>query len=356
MNQLSLSRQPDSSLKQSAPMPPNAYFNNGVNNATTRHAEHTPLAQNQARIKAKFKPSYIKLSEQNDTKRRLCALIHEAGDYVLANRMRDCSRMFSVLTSGHCAPKSETFHCSSRHCPFCAAIRAQERNANYLPKVEAFYTQNASVTPVHLVLTQKHRKGEQLLDSINRLLKSFRKLIRRAFWKKHCAEGGVYAVEFTVGRDGSWHAHLHCLVFRRQFFHVSKLRAEWFDVTKDSINFKIIQIDTLAGGLEEIIGYISKPKDVSKFTVDHVQQMLDIKGVRMFAAFGEFRTFCASLELPETEAEQEQKMLCEGDLCACHNLPLFRVCLDIKGRIELEKQIYLSRRIEKRRSSSELVL
>lgn len=335
---------------------PTTYFNNGVNNATTRQAAGVKTHRKPSKLKERYKPTFVKLSEKNETKSRLCALIREAGDYVLANKMRDCSRMFSVLTSGHCAPQSETFHCSSRHCPFCAAIRAQERINDYLPKAEAFYTHNASVTPVHLVLTQKHRKGEQLLDSIIRLLKAFRKLIRRAFWKKHCGEGGVYAVEFTVGRDGNWHTHLHCLVFRREFFHVSKLRREWHQVTGDSVNFKIIPIDTLSGGLEEIIGYISKPKDVSKFTVDHVRQMLDIKGVRMFAAFGDFRAFCASFETPEAEATPEEKKLCEGDVCPCHGLVLFRIALDIDGKIELEKQMYLSRLIEKKKPTKQLIL
>jgi hypothetical protein len=154
-------------------------------------------------------------------------------------------------------------------------------------------------------------------------------------------------VEFTVGRDGNWHTHLHCLVFRRRYFDVKPFRSEWLDVTGDSVNFKVKLIDTLAGGLEEVIGYISKPKDTEKFTVRHVKQVLDLTGVRMFGTFGDFRTFCASFIHSEPESVVERETLVEGDLCDCCSLPLFRVKLDIKGRIELEKQAYLWRHLQK---------
>jgi hypothetical protein len=133
---------------------------------------------------------------------------------------------------------------------------------------------------------------------------------------------------------------------------VRQFRAAWLDVTGDSVNFKIKRIDTLAGGLEEVIGYISKPQDVSIFTVADAEQLLELKGVKLFGTFGKFRKFCASYQTPEPSEPLEiialmfpKEPLIEGDLCECCGLTLFRLRLDIKERIELEKHVYAAKKV-----------
>ncbi len=269
----------------------------------------------------------------------------------VSDKMRDCSNFFDILTTGQCIEKTvTTFYCSSRHCPFCAAIRARERQEEYLPKFEAFARLNPQETACHLVITQKPYRGERRISSIKRLLGNFRKLIRREVWKEYFAAGGCYSVESTKGRDGCWHTHLHLAVFRSKFLNVKQFRAAWLDITGDSVNFNIKRIDTLAGGLEEVIGYISKPQDVSGYTVADAEQLLELKGVKLFGTFGRFRKFCAGYQPPEPEPlEIIARMfptdpLIEGDLCECCGLTLFRLRVDIRQRIEIEKQVYMAKR------------
>ncbi len=220
-----------------------------------------------------------------------------------------------------------------------------------MPKLEAFAKENPSLDACHLVLTQKQYKGESLINSIKRLLKNFEKLRRRAVWSEYFDAGGLYGVEFTKGGRGGWHTHIHLEVFRSKFLNVKQFRAAWLDVTGDSMNFKIKRIDTLKGGLEEIIKYISKPKDAANYTAGDAEQLSELKGVKLFGTFGRFRKFCASYQTPEPSEPLEiialmfpENPLIEGDLCDCCGLTLFRLRLDIKGRIELEKHVYAAKK------------
>jgi hypothetical protein len=321
------------------------YFNSEALNVTNSQKKDAATFPQPRKIKAKFKPGFEKLREKTHTKNRLVCLFRAVGASDLATKMQDCSAFFYVTKTDRCIQRSEeTFHCGSRHCPFCAAIKAQRKIDKYLPKAEAYFEQNAHVTPVHLILTQKHRRGESRVESVNRILKSFRTLIRRGFWKKHCADGGIYSVETTIGRDGLYHTHIHLLVFRRKYFDVRAFRREWLDVTGDSVNFKVIPIDTISGGLNEIVGYLSKPVDVSKFTPKHTRDLLAMNNVKLFGTFGDFRKFCASFE-PEPEPEAAPTVKAEaGDVCKCHGLPLERVKMTAKERIEFEREMYERRK------------
>jgi hypothetical protein len=330
--------------------PPGAYLDNAVPNAIKlqrSEAENLPKSNNRA---AKYTPNYEILVQKTRTKNALSKLFRLNGETDVADKMRDCSNFFDILTTGQCIKRTTTtFYCSSRHCPFCAEIRARELQADYLPKLEAFAKENPRETPCHLILTQKQYKGERVLDSIKRLLKNFEKMRRRAVWNEHFEAGGLYGVEFTKGRRGGWHTHIHLEVFRGKFLNVKQFRAAWLDVTKDSINFKIGRIDTLKGGLEEIIKYISKPKDAANYTASDAEQLLELKGVKLFGTFGRFRKFCANYHPPTPGADElkidiEAEPLIEGDLCDCCGLTLFRLRLDISGRIELEKHVYAAKK------------
>lgn len=315
-----------------------AYFNSELLNS--HNVINSQQSESQSLQKPrKYKRFWERLREKNETKKQLCVLLSELKETQLEQKMSDCSARFETTTCGkHIVDRTVNFHCGHRACPFCAEIRAQRLINDYLPKAEAFAKANTQTTACHLVITQKHYQNEQLSDSIKRLLSNFRKLIRRSFWKDHFA-GGCYAVEFTRGRDGCWHAHLHCLVFRRRYFNVNQFRAAWLDVTGDSVNFKIKRIDTLAGGLNEIIGYISKPVDVKNFKANHLKQVLDLKGTKLFSSFGKFRAFSAAFELEADEPTETKEKQREGDLCEHCNDVLYTFRQSIEQQITFEKYI-----------------
>ncbi len=320
-----------------------AYFNRELINSlnvvnSQRHARQTALEPRER--KGKHKPLWQRLTDKNATKSRVCVLLSELGNHELANNFRACHSRFLTTTCGtHITERKATFYCGHRACVFCSEIRARERRASYLPKVSAFASENARLTPCHLVLTQKHYQNEQLTDSIKRLLANFRKLIRREFWKHHLSAGGVYAVEFTLGKDGAWHAHLHCLVFRQRFFDVRSFRREWKEITGDSVNFKINRVTDIKSGLFELVKYISKPLDAEKYKAAHLKQVLDLKAQRLFSTFGAFRKFAASFVVPKKETLSEDAQTPENANCPHCEQPLFSFMVGIFELIQLEKFI-----------------
>jgi hypothetical protein len=320
-----------------------AYFNrefiNSLNVINSQPLPRTERAKASGR-KGKYKPAWQRLSEKNTTKSRVCVLLDELKNYELADNFRACHSRFLTTTCGtHITERKATFYCGHRACVFCAEIRSRRMREKYLPKVAAFAADNVRLAPCHLVITQKHHSGEQLTDSIKRLLANFRKLIRREFWKQHLSPGGLYAVEFTLGKDGCWHAHLHCLVFRQRFFNVKSFRREWKEITKDSVNFKIDRVTDIKSGLYELVKYISKPLDAENYRAKHLKQVLDLKAQRLFSTFGTFRAFAASFEVPEPETVSEVVQTLENGNCPHCSLPLFSLMLGIREQIELEKFI-----------------
>jgi hypothetical protein len=326
---------------QPAQKPPQRAYFNSLDLSKHNVVNSQPLAlEKPLEARKRKKPQWQRLTDKNTTKSHICALLSKLGNHELANNFRACHSRFLTTTCGtHVTERKATFYCGHRACVFCSEIRARERRENYLPKVTAFASENAQLTPCHLVLTQKHYPGEQLTDSIKRLLANFRKLIRREFWKHHLSPGGVYAVEFTLGKDGCWHAHLHCLVFRQRFFNVKSFRHEWKDVTGDSVNFKIDRVTDIKSGLFELVKYISKPLDAEKFKAWHLKQVLDLKAQRLFSSFGTFRAFAASFEVPEVETQPEAAQTLENGNCPRCSQPLFSLMLGISELIELEKFI-----------------
>jgi hypothetical protein len=200
--------------------------------------------------------------------------------------------------------------------------------------MKAFVLHN-KVTPVHLVLTQTHRK-ESRKESAARIRNSFTKLTRRSFWKDKF-KGGTWSLELTKDKNGFHHAHLHIIGFRRKFFDIELLRDEWFAVTGDSHVLHLKPILDLAAGLQEVVKYVSKPLDIRRFGAADLREFLGLKNMRMFGTFGEFRDFCKGFEPSDndnatSELESLARDLVEGCACPQCNEPLFDLRLS-KGEL-----------------------
>jgi hypothetical protein len=154
--------------------------------------------------------------------------------------------------------------------------------------MSAFIRQNR-VTPVHLVLTQTHRE-ETRAQSVKRLKSAFNNLIRRDLWKEHF-KGGTWSLEFTKGKDGLHHTHLHVIGFRTRFFDIDLFRSEWLAVTGDSYVLHLDPITELSKGLLEVFKYVSKPLDTDRFTAEDLKDFLKLRNTHLFGSFGEFRSF-----------------------------------------------------------------
>jgi hypothetical protein len=258
-----------------------------------------------------------------ETKEHLITLAAALGEVELADKVRRCHSQLSILTCGqHVAAIIPNATCEFRLCPDCARRRSRKLIKKHLPIMNAFVLRHR-VEPVHLVLTQKHR-AETRKQSVKRLKDAFTKLQRRDFWKRYF-KGGLWSVEFTKGKDGLHHTHLHIIAFRAKFFDVNLLRDEWQAVTGDSRVLRLDKIQDLSAGFLEVVKYISKPLDIERFEKADLADFLRLKNMRLFGTFGEYRKFSKDYE-PSDNAEtpvSDFSHLTEGCACPYCDKPLF---------------------------------
>ena len=301
--------------------------------------------QNNKQHSTKQRTPGARLVSNYQTKKKLTVALKEVGENELASRVELCGSKFTAVTCGkHIVQRKPHHKCDFRLCPFCAPRRSRKIMANYLPKALAFVRHSSvPVVPVHLTLTLKHYPGETLKQSRKRLLGAFKKLIKRKLWGEYFA-GGMYAVETTVSKgDGCWHTHLHTLAFRKRFFDTELLRSEWLAVTGDSNVLHLDRVTDLQSGMREVVKYISKPLDINAFSTKHIKQFLEIKGQRMFSAFGEFAEFCKTFEPSDNEAGsgggEERLDYFEGDCCPVCSDPLFEIPMSVEDLIGFARRL-----------------
>jgi hypothetical protein len=199
------------------------------------------------------------------------------------------------------------------------------------------------VKPVHLVLTQTHRK-ETRKQSAKRIKDAFIKLQRREFWKRYF-KGGTWSLEFTKDKSGLHHTHLHIVGFRRKFFDIGLLRDEWLAVTGDSHVLNLKPILDIASGLREVVKYVSKPLDIRRFGAEDLREFLKLKNMRMFGTFGEFRDFCKGFVPSDSDGDEVSELeslsrdLVEGCACPKCAAPLFELRLSKSDLVQFYERI-----------------
>jgi diadenosine tetraphosphate (Ap4A) HIT family hydrolase len=302
---------------------------------------HTGVLNSQ---RAKKKSRSETFQARQKTKRHLALLASEIHESELSEKLLRCHSRLGFLTCGrHIHQIIPNYVCEFRLCPDCARRKSRKRVNNYLPVMTAFVRQNR-VTPVHLVLTQTHKK-ETRKQSVKRLKTAFNNLIRREFWKEHF-KGGTWSIEFTKGKDNLHHTHLHIIGFRRKFFDTNLLRDEWFSVTGDSFILRLDPITELSKGLLEVFKYVSKPLDTDRFTAEDLRDFLKLRNTHLFGSFGEFRTFKSNyvasdddkVSLPDYSRYGN---LVEGCACPSNNCerPLFDKRASATGFVKYLKRV-----------------
>jgi hypothetical protein len=288
--------------KNNSPVGQSSYVHKGVTNSQIHN------------LKPARKPKSERVKVRYETKDKLVKLLTELGEDEKARSMGSCSERLEVFTCGqHIVSKNSDSRCNARYCPICAGRRARKYQNKYLPYALDFVKLSpVKLTPCLITFTQKKVKGEKLRASRERIVKSFRNIIRHAFFKEFF-NGGVFAIENTFSDDGN-HCHIHAIVFRKKFIDADLLKKHWASVSEGAKNLNIKRVDSLENGLSECLKYIAKPIPADKLERSHVKQLLELAGQRMIDTFGDFRTFCRTHELPKEEKEQRESIK-EGVCC-----------------------------------------
>jgi diadenosine tetraphosphate (Ap4A) HIT family hydrolase len=277
-------------------------------------------------------------------KRHLALLAKEINEPELSEKLLLCHSKFAFLTCGkHIHKVIPNYVCQFKLCPDCARRKSRKRLNKYLPAMSAF-VKTHRVTPVHLVLTQTHKK-ETRKQSIDRLKSAFIKLTRREFWKENF-KGGTWSIEFTKDAEGLHHTHLHVIGFRTRFFDIKYLRSEWFSVTGDSYVLRLDRITDLSEGLQEVFKYVTKGMETDDFTAEDLRDFLKLGKTHLFGSFGEFRPFKKSYVASDDDKASlpdysRYGSLVEGCACPSDNCdrPLFDKRASATGFIKYLKKI-----------------
>jgi hypothetical protein len=276
----------------------------------------------QPKLTPKEKTASEKLANKRDTQSNLVSLLTDIHETDLADKFNRCSRNFTFKTCGeHILDPRADFRCEQyKLCPFCARRRANRLSNKYVPLATLFERRSmqyvgVKVTPCHLVLTQKQKKGETAVQSRQRLYDSILKLIRRKFVKENFA-GGLGSFEVTISkavdRSGMWHFHCHLTVFRIGYWgketgKLDELKAIWKECSPQAENLYLGVIDGIERGLAETIKYGMTPESIKYLDAPKLKQLLKLKGKKMTFSFGDFKKFCGEYELTTDETTEFAK-------------------------------------------------
>jgi len=168
-------------------------------------------------------------------------------------------------------------YCGNRFCPICSPPRLAR-----VRKRMDFMIKNVQEVRGYGIkfLTLTIPNQANLADMCKFILKSFRRLRQRAYWKR-CVLGGCFVIEIT-GTPGNWHVHLH-MAIHSAFMTYSKLMSLWTKVSGGR-GVWITRIPSTA-----VVGYLTKYLTKAGTSDSLTQETSDaLKGFRLFQPFGSF--------------------------------------------------------------------
>jgi hypothetical protein len=172
--------------------------------------------------------------------------------------------------------------CHDRFCLPCCSARSRK-----IAAILAEFVKDRRIR--FITLTLRHSRTT-LKDQVDRLLRSFKELRRRGFWKGSTV-GGAYFLEVKY-KPGTctWHPHLHVLV-EGAWVDQKTLSQEWLSVTGDSFIVDVRAVKSREELVNYVCKYASKPLDPSLFEDGApLSEAIDaLAGRRLCSTFGTWR-------------------------------------------------------------------
>ena len=182
--------------------------------------------------------------------------------------------------------------CKLRWCPLCANAKKYllaEGVKEWLKGVDK---------PKFLTLTLKHSENP-LINQIDHLYQSFRKLRLRKNYRK-LFKGGVWFFQIKKSKnDGLWHPHLHCVI-ESKFVDFDKLWKAWLLITGTS---KVVDVRSVKNDeevAEYVARYAARPSDLAELELsDQLELVAALHGRRLVGAWGTAREISLSPSKPQ---------------------------------------------------------
>lgn len=295
-----------------------------------------------------------KVEGKKDFNQVLFEAYKRLGDFKKADRVRDCGswlefkRFESVKDSGVFDGDIKLYNanfCRDRLCPLCSWRRTLKIFGQVSRLVE--YLQS-DYKFLFLTLTVPNCSADELRCTVDRLLKSFVKLMRKKKVKNsiygyfRALEVTISKGEFNILTKGTYHPHLHIILavkpqyFNRHFDRINDnyiSHSEWLNMWRDCYgdsNIKNVNVKTckpkketaddknLSSAVAEVAKYSVKESDYLTgdfFDIESRVKTLNfsLRGRRLTQYGGCFYNVFETLGLPDVEDENTDLINIDGD-------------------------------------------
>lgn len=223
-------------------------------------------------------------------------LEHNGTGSTSLTRFKDCGKAAFVYQHNDCPTlvRIRCDKCRHRLCQPCQHERGNIIRHN-LEKL-AF---TAGKRLKMLTLTLKH-STRPLRAQLDHLVASFREFRRLRIWTK-AVKAAAWVIEITLGLDGLWHPHIHCLI-DGNYMGVGWLTQAWLACTGTSTQVHIMAISA-HNGARYISKYVGKTcsNNVYEQPGRYEEYATAMKGRRICSTLGAWR----KCPLAESEADEE---------------------------------------------------
>lgn len=214
------------------------------------------------------------------------------------------------------------WHCEDRLCPLCAVKASRRIAANARAVIERARAE-ADLRPYLLTLTQRNCAGQELKERVSDMLKAWDAIIHGLRGNRKHVVGYARTVEITVGRDSTYHPHVHAILLLSPDTPKEMLRARyWAELWQHYMDTQRYQGDTIpicdirpirpnkhkhlssmAAAAAEVAKYTAKSGQILS-RAGAYEHILDIdqaiSGRRLRSYGGVWRTLRAQMKLEDT--------------------------------------------------------
>lgn len=178
-----------------------------------------------------------------------------------------------------CRQRVKAFYCGDRFCVPCATARSRRVQR----KLSALVAGRVS----WFVTLTLRNCGGSLIERLNHLDGSFKRLRRSPLWKQ-AVDAGASVVEIKRGAgSGKWHVHLHSILLGRELDKY-RLSREWRKATGDSFIVHVRKVDDHEKAVSYCAAYAGKGFDKSVLRVedDLLECLCSLRSSRLLKFFG----------------------------------------------------------------------
>lgn len=244
-------------------------------------------------------------------------------DHKLGEQLKSCGDFVYSIDCDHCHTKhfGGFSSCRSKWCVTCSHKKSLAWIAKVIPVLKDW---TGRVGMLNFTVANQDNLT-LMIKTLNGGWRSMRDGYRKMF--KARLPGGLRSLEVKVGKDGMWHAHMHCLILqppgREKDFEW--IRDAWKSITGGSVWIKDITNQKLKGVIE-VVKYLIKPEMELYKDADRLGEAVrSLKGKRQINTWGLLRGLSKEVEELENTFEERKLAAFVCTQCGCNEGELVKM-------------------------------